>query len=103
MVIEWLRVKVAPELRERYIQKDGEIWTSFLAEYPGFLGKQVWINPNNPSEVILVIHWESREAWKSVPASRLEAIDQEFIRQLGGTYEFLEEAEYHIRKFSPAD
>lgn len=103
MVIEWLRVKVAPELRERYIQKDAEIWTSFLAEYPGFLGKQVWINPNNPSEVILVIHWESREAWKSVPANRLEAIDQEFIRQLGSTYEFLEEAEYHIRKFSPDD
>lgn len=99
MVIEWLRVKVAPELRERYIQKDAEIWTPVLAEYPGFLGKQVWINPHNPSEVILVIHWESREAWKAVPADRLEATDQEFIRQLGGTYEFTEEAEYHVRKF----
>lgn len=55
MIIEWLKVKVSPELRERYIQKDAELWTAALSSYPGFLSKEVlWIHPENLSEVVLV-------------------------------------------------
>lgn len=66
MVIERLKVKVSPELRERYIQKDAEIWTAALSSYPGFLGKEVWIDPEL-SEVVLVICWANREQWKLFP------------------------------------
>ncbi|MDJ0549362.1 MAG: TIGR03792 family protein, partial [Microcystis sp. M49637_WE12] len=45
MVIEWLEFQVKPEAREKFIQKDQEIWTKFLAKQPGFLGKELWINP----------------------------------------------------------
>ncbi|MBD1863289.1 MULTISPECIES: TIGR03792 family protein [Trichocoleus] len=99
MVIEWLKIKVAPEMREQYIQKDAEIWTAFLSEYPGFLGKEVWINPDNSTEVILVIRWASREAWKSVPSDRLAAIEQQFAQQLAGSYPIIEAGEYQVRKF----
>jgi len=47
MVIEWLEFQVKPEAREKFIQKDQEIWTKFLAKQPGFLGKELWINPDN--------------------------------------------------------
>ncbi|MEH1876125.1 hypothetical protein [Nostoc sp. S13] len=41
MVIELLKFKVAPNLCEDFIQKDAQIWTTVLAEYPRFLGKDV--------------------------------------------------------------
>lgn len=100
MIIEWLKIKVAPDLREKYIQEDEKIWTTALTNYPGFLGKEVWIDPAKPSEVVLVIHWADREAWKAVPASELEATEQRFAQVMGnGTYEMIEAGEYQVRKF----
>ncbi|MBW4472512.1 MAG: TIGR03792 family protein [Stenomitos rutilans HA7619-LM2] len=100
MVIEWLKVQVVPELREKYIQKDEEIWTTALSKFPGYLGKQVWIDPNNLDKVVLVIHWASREMWKSIPIKVLEMIEMQFAQQMGqNTYKIIEEGEYQVRKF----
>jgi uncharacterized protein (TIGR03792 family) len=100
MVIEWLKVQVVPTLREKYIQKDEEIWTAALSKYPGYLGKQVWLDAKSADIVVLVIHWASREAWKAVPAKDLEATEALFAQQLGsGTYKIIEEGEYQVRKF----
>ena len=99
MVIELLKFKVAPEHREQFIQKDAEIWTQALAGCPGFLGKEVWINPNEPTQVILVIRWATREQWKSIPLELLDAIEQQFAQQLGDIYQIVEVSEYQVRKF----
>lgn len=99
MVIEWLKVNVAPELREQYIQKDEEIWTAALAQYPGFLSKEVWISPDRPEEVILVIRWESFEQWDAVPPDVLERVEAEFNEALGDVYEIVESSRYQVRKF----
>ena len=99
MVIELLRVKVAPKKRERYVQKDAEIWTQALASFPGFLGKEVWISPNDPTEVILVIRWATREQWKAIPTKRFDEIEQKFAQQMGNTYQTIESSEYQVRKF----
>ncbi len=99
MVIELLKVKVPPAQREEYIQKDAEIWTAALAKYPGFLGKEVWINPNEPTEVILVIQWATREDWKAIPANELDAIERRFDQALGFSSEIIESYEYQVRKF----
>ncbi|ACC81367.1 conserved hypothetical protein [Nostoc punctiforme PCC 73102] len=45
MIIKLLKFEIAPHLRENFIHKDTQIWTTALAEYPGFLGKEVWIQP----------------------------------------------------------
>lgn len=99
MIIELLRVKVPPEHREQYIQKDAEIWTAALARYPGFLGKEVWINPNDTGEIILVVQWATREEWKAIPQAELDAIDQKFNQELGFQSEIVEFCEYQVRKF----
>lgn len=99
MVIEWLKVSVAPELREQYIQKDEEIWTAALAQYPGFLSKEVWISPDRPEEVILVIRWESFEQWNAIPTDVLERVEAEFNEALGDVYEIVESSRYQVRKF----
>ncbi|PZV11502.1 MAG: TIGR03792 family protein [Leptolyngbya sp.] len=100
MVIEWLKVQVAEELREVFIQKDEEIWTAALAKHSGFLGKEVWINPQDPQEVTLVIHWETREAWKAIPQDYLDATEKQFNQAFEqNTYKIIEAAEYSVRKF----
>lgn len=99
MVIEWLKVKLSPELREKFIQKDAEIWTAKLASYPGFLNKEVWISPENPSEVVLIIRWASLEAWKAIPPDELEKTEQQFAQELGSQQEIIEATHYQVRKF----
>lgn len=99
MVIEWLKVRVSPDLREKFIQQDAEIWTSMLANYPGFLSKEVWINPETPTEVVLIIRWASLEEWKAVPPDRLAQTEQQFNQAFGDQHQIIEAAEYQVRKF----
>ncbi len=99
MVIEWLKVRVSPELREKFIQKDAEIWTAMLSEYPGFLSKEVWINPETPTEVVLMIRWETLEHWKAVPAERVAQTEGWFSQEFGEKQEIIEAAQYQVRKF----
>jgi uncharacterized protein (TIGR03792 family) len=96
MVIELLKFKVPPELQEKYIQKDAEIWTTALASYPGFLSKEVWVNPHDPTEVILVIHWATREVWKAIPQTELDATAQKFDESLGFVCEMVGSEEYVV-------
>ncbi|MEA5513652.1 TIGR03792 family protein [Nodularia sp. UHCC 0506] len=98
MVIELLKFRVAPEVRENYIQKDAEIWTTGLAKYPGFLGKEVWIDPNDPTELILIIRWATREQWKAIPLADLQIIEEQFTQAMGKSYPIVESAEYQVQK-----
>lgn len=99
MVIEWLKFRVSPELREKFIQKDAEIWTSMLTTYPGFLNKEVWVSPETPTEVVLIIRWASLEAWQSVPPERLVQTEQLFTQEFGYQHQIIEAAGYQVRKF----
>ena len=100
MIIEWLKVRVSPGLREKYIKMDAEIWTSELSKYPGFLGKEVWLNPEIPEEVVLVIRWETRREWKSISQKSLDLIEEKFDEQMEDQdYQIIESKEYQVRKF----
>jgi uncharacterized protein (TIGR03792 family) len=81
MVIEWLRVKVRPELRDRFLDKDEEIWTAWLARQDGFRGKEVW-QGDHPEEIVLVVRWESLAHWKGIPQEQLGAIEERFRSEL---------------------
>lgn len=99
MVIEWLKFRVPAEVREKFLQKDGEIWTPALATSPGFLGKEVWLNPRDSEEIILVIQWASREIWSAFPSELLEETDRQFAREMGELYPIVEAGEYQVQKF----
>ncbi len=101
MVIEWLKFRVPETLRETFIQQDEAIWTTALAQYPGFMGKEVWLTADNPNEVVCVIQWADMAAWKSIPADVLEATEQQFSTQMGAdNYELVEAQAYQLRKFA---
>ncbi len=102
MVIEWLKFKVDSDSREQFIQQDEKIWTASLSKYPGFLGKEVWIEPTAPGKVVFTIRWQTREQWKSIPPKDLMNIEQEFsriMREMNIYYKMTESKEFQIRKF----
>ena len=96
MVIEWLKFKVDPAQRSRYLAIDEQIWTSALETYPGFLDKTTWLDPTHDDEVIFVIAWATREQWKAIPESELEQINQRFDAALGFDYTMLESKEFNV-------
>lgn len=100
MIIELLKVKVIPAEKEKYLQKDAEIWTQALTNFPGFLGKEVWLNPSEPTEVILIIRWATEKHWKSISAEVLNQIESQFAQQLGNSYQIVDLAEYQVYEFS---
>ena len=100
MVIEWLVFKIAPEAREKFIEKDREIWSPLLAKYPGFLSKEIWLDPEKSDHLTIVIRWQTRQQWKAVPTDILEATEQNFAKAMGkDRYEMIEVSEYQVRKF----
>lgn len=100
MIIELLKVKVIPAEREKYLQKDAEIWTQALTNFPGFLGKEVWLNPSEPTEVILIIRWATKAQWKSISPVVLDKIERQFAQQVGNTYQIIDSTEYQVYEFS---
>jgi len=100
MIIEWLKFEIASDLIDLYIEVDEEVWTATLKQYPGFLSKQIWLDPNHPNQIILIIHWASREAWQGVPANVLEDTEEKFVRQLGNSdHKLIETKEFLIKNF----
>ncbi|MDJ0796687.1 MAG: TIGR03792 family protein [Calothrix sp. MO_167.B12] len=96
MVVELLKFTVPSEHRDLFIQQDAEVWTTALSAYPGFFRKQVWLNPTEPTEVTIVIHWITREEWKAIPQIELDAIAQRFDRAFPYSYEMIESSEYTV-------
>ena len=104
MVIEWLKFQVSPQLREKFIQQETEIWIPFLSSHPGFLGKEIWINPEAAEEVIIVIRWETHQQWKAIPEDEIAATDRKFAQALGeDNYQLVEAGDYQVRKFSQSN
>ncbi|MEG3840674.1 TIGR03792 family protein [Microcoleus sp. herbarium14] len=95
MVIEWLIFKVPPEKWEAFIRRDEEVWTAGLKSFPGFLGKEIWVAPVE-NEVVMLIRWETRELWKSVPQRTIEELDAK-MGEL--QMPIAESREYQVGKF----
>lgn len=101
MYIEWLKFRVQPELRSQFIQLDQQIWTTFIAKSPAFVSKEIWLNPDQPNEVITLIHWSDREQWKAIPAADVDRVEQSFRMAFGAdSYELIEAQEYQIASSS---
>lgn len=95
MVIEWLKFKVDPDLRDLYLEKDAEIWTPALKQYPGFIDKFTWLDPAQDAEVVFVIRWETRAQWKAIPEADLNSINADFDSAFGHAYEMTESKEFY--------
>ena len=71
MVIEFLTFEVDPSEREQWLVHEERHWSRYLEGRPGFVGKEMWVDDDDPGRVHAVIRWESMEAWDAVPASEI--------------------------------
>ena len=76
-VVEHLRLQVPQESREHWMVAERGSWEPWLKQQPGFLGRDLYWDPAT-EEGTLLIHWSSREAWKSISMDEVETVQQRF-------------------------
>jgi uncharacterized protein (TIGR03792 family) len=93
MVVEWMRVRVAPGSRDRFVEVDTLVWTPGLSGETGFLGKEVWLGEDE-TDLVLVIRWRSAEEWKGIEPARLEELERRFRDRFGEPFQVVEVRSY---------
>jgi len=86
-VVEHLRVKVPAEARQAWLEAERGSWEPWLAQQPGFLGRDLLWDPEH-EEGTLLIRWASRAQWKAIPLAEVEAVQERFeqlAREATGT------------------
>ena len=77
MVIEELRLKVPADVKAAWLNAEEEIWEPWLSSQDGFLGRQLFWNKEK-EEALILVNWESKKLWKSIPISEVNVIQQKF-------------------------
>jgi uncharacterized protein (TIGR03792 family) len=97
MVIEWLTVRVPLADQTRYIATDRAIWSGALARHAGYLGKEIWSRADDPEALNILIRWQSRAAWKAVPADVLAETETAFVAAMGRAYPIIDCVDMDVR------
>jgi hypothetical protein len=99
-VLEFLECSIACGDVQRFIEADARVWGAFLSAQPGFIRKQVLLNPRDAAQlangegfylpsaatncsVSVSILWESRALWKSISPQLLSAASARFVADFG--------------------
>jgi uncharacterized protein (TIGR03792 family) len=76
-VVEYLRVRVPAASREAWLTAEQESWGPWLANQAGFLGRDLYWDPNR-EEGVLLIRWRTPDDWSRIPAEQLDAVQERF-------------------------
>ena len=77
MVIEELRLKVPAASKAAWLNAEKEIWDPWLSSQEGFLGRQLFWDKEK-EEALILVSWESKKLWKSIPLSEVNVIQEQF-------------------------
>ena len=77
MVIEELRLKVPADAKVVWLNAEKEIWDPWLSSQEGFLGRQLFWDKEK-EEALILVTWESKKLWKSIPLSEVNIIQEQF-------------------------
>ena len=77
IVIEELRLKVPSDVKTAWLNAEKEIWDPWLSSQDGFLGRQLFWDKEK-EEALILVSWESKKLWKSIPLSEVNVIQEQF-------------------------
>ena len=77
MVIEELRLKVPADGKAVWLNAEKEIWEPWLSSQDGSLGRQLFWDKEK-EEALILVNWESKKLWKSIPMSEVNVVQQKF-------------------------
>ncbi len=75
MVVEFLTFEIEPDELAEWLEVDARTWTAFLASQRGFMSKQVWVDPERPGAVHVVVTWQDEASWRAIPEVELAAVE----------------------------
>jgi len=81
MVIEELRLKVPADVKAAWLTAEKEIWEPWLSSKDGFLGRQLFWDKEK-EEALILVYWESKKLWKSIPMSEVNLIQDKFEKNV---------------------
>ena len=82
-VVEYLRLHVAKENRNAWVEAEKLSWEPWLNKQDGFVGRQLlW--DSNKEEAVLLIRWENRKKWKSIPQEDIDSVQGLFEKLAKG-------------------
>ena len=76
MVVEFLTFRVPADRRREGIDREGDVWSTFLEAQPGFVRKELWESAEADGEVHAVIWWEGYEPWKAISMETVAEVDE---------------------------
>ena len=77
IVIEELRLKVPADAKAAWLNAEKQIWEPWLSSQDGFLGRQLFWDKEK-EEALILVNWQSKKLWKSIPMSEVNSIQQKF-------------------------
>lgn len=87
--IEQLHFTVKPDMIERFIELDTEIWTKKLSKYEGFVKKEIWVSDDIKGEVYTLTYWAEMANWAAIDAGELAKTAKKFDTAMGSeNYKF---------------
>jgi uncharacterized protein (TIGR03792 family) len=76
MIIELLTFSIDVADQAEWIEVEAGLWTKFLSMQPGFVRKEVWVDPDRPEQVSVVVWWHDKFSWESVDEGASKAVDE---------------------------
>jgi|GEM_PF-1317119 uncharacterized protein (TIGR03792 family) len=86
MIIEHLIFEVSPEHQATFLHWDDRLWTSILSQQPGYQGKEIWRDRDNPERLQIIIRWETWEHWQAIDPNLLQATEDHFQAALSAAF-----------------
>ena len=81
IVTEELRLTVPKEFRAAWLQAEKNVWEPWLSSKDGFLGRQLFWDKEK-EEALILVNWESKKLWKSIPMSEVILVQEKFERNV---------------------
>ena len=83
LAVEELVFQVKPEMVDKYVQLEYEIWTKGLEKLPGFAGSEIWVNKDVPGEVTSIIFWTDYALWQAIDVKWLIETEKKMLDAMG--------------------
>tara|TARA_Y100001970_G_scaffold294110_1_gene446942 strand:- start:1649 stop:2110 length:462 start_codon:yes stop_codon:yes gene_type:complete len=77
IVIEEIKLKVPKNYKDEWLQAEKLSWEPWLKSKDGFIERKLYWDPIK-EESTLLISWENRQIWKSIPKLEIEQIQLMF-------------------------
>ena len=93
-IVEHLKLDVPKKYKHAWLKAEHESWEPWLLKQNGFLGRQLFWDPN-VEESTLLIGWESRALWKNISQTDINLVKRILKRLPEGKQAKLVEILFH--------